>query len=831
LTPDRSHTRALVSALTVLAAISMRAHAARTTTADELILREALVLEPVGESRRSAVHTDAVEARIVGGTWTTPRAADVVELPDGTRRAWTEATAGEDGWLETGAPRGGYALFTVDSETDRIMILHARGHSLVYVNGEPRGGDPYAFGFVRLPVKLRAGPNELLFRVARGRLWARLAEPRAPVRIADFDRTLPDLIVGEGPGVRGAVVIINATEGALEGLTLVAGGGGLPTREARVPPIPPLTVRKVPFWCGGDVPPRAEALDVRLRLSGLEDGSPRVLDEATVRLRVRRPSDRHRRTFSSAIDGSVQYYAVTPMQPPAGSAARPALFLSLHGAGVEAAGQARVYRPKEWGHVVAPTNRRPFGFDWEDWGRLDALEVLRIVCDEYDIDRRRVYLTGHSMGGHGVWHLGATFPDEFAAIGPSAGWESFFSYGGGQRFEDPDPVERILARAANPSDTLLLARNYLHHGVYILHGEEDDNVPAEEGRRMHETLKAFHPDLVYHEEPGAGHWWGNRCCDWPPLFEFFEARRRPPAAEVDHVEFVTASPGISARAHWVGIEAQTRHLAPASVVCDLDRDRRRFEAATDNVAVLSLQLDSLVPDEPIHVTIDGQVLASLAWPDPTAQIWLTRDGERWAASAEPPSPERKGPHRYGPFKDVFRNLVLFVYGTSGSPQENAWAFNKARFDAETFWYRGNGSVDVIADRDFDAAAQPDRNVVLYGNAETNSAWGDLLGHGPVQVRRGAIEIGPRRLAGDDLACLFLRPRPGSDSACVGAVAGSGPAGMRLADRLPYFVSGVSYPDCTVIAPEMLAKGTAGVRVAGFFGTDWTVEAGDFAWRP
>ena len=22
--------------------------------------------------------------------------------------------------------------------------------------------------------------------------------------------------------------------------------------------------------------------------------------------------------------------------------------------------------------VVAPTNRRPFGFDWQDWGRLDA---------------------------------------------------------------------------------------------------------------------------------------------------------------------------------------------------------------------------------------------------------------------------------------------------------------------------------------------------------------------------------------------------------------------------------------------------------------------------
>src|SRR5262249_29261570 len=97
---------------------------------------------------------------------------------------------------------------------------------------------------------------------------------------------------------------------------------------------------------------------------------------------------------------------------------KPALFLTLHGAGVEAIGQADAYAPKTWGHLVAPTNRRPFGFDWEDWGRLDAMEVLELARKELGTDPQRTYLTGHSMGGHGVWHLGATFPDRFAAIGP-----------------------------------------------------------------------------------------------------------------------------------------------------------------------------------------------------------------------------------------------------------------------------------------------------------------------------------------------------------------------------------------------------------------------------
>ena len=72
------------------------------------------------------------------------------------------------------------------------------------------------------------------------------------------------------------------------------------------------------------------------------------------------------------------------------------------------------------------------------------------------------------------------------------------------------------------------------------------------------------------------------------------------------------------------------------------------------------------------------------------------------------------------------------------------------------------AVDVVADTEFDATRDEDRNVVLYGNAETNAAWATLLGDGPVEVRHGRVRIAKRELSGDDLACLLIRPRPGSD---------------------------------------------------------------------
>ena len=177
---------------------------------------------------------------------------------------------------------------------------------------------------------------------------------------------------------------------------------------------------------------------------------------------VRTSHQARKLTFRSDIDGSLQYYASIPALAQAASAKgdsqKTGLVLTLHGAGVEAIGQAEAYAPKPGLHIVAPTNRRPYGFDWEDWGRLDALEVLERAQKALQTDPRRTYLTGHSMGGHGTWHLGVTFPDRFAAIAPSAGWISMWSYAGLTRAEKTTPIDQLVARAGNPGDTLALVR-------------------------------------------------------------------------------------------------------------------------------------------------------------------------------------------------------------------------------------------------------------------------------------------------------------------------------------------------------------------------------------
>ena len=56
-----------------------------------------------------------------------------------------------------------------------------------------------------------------------------------------------------------------------------------------------------------------------------------------------------------------------------------------------------------------------------DLSEADVMNVLALVRQEYNIDSRRIYLMGHSMGGFGTYFLGQKYNDIWAAIAPMSG--------------------------------------------------------------------------------------------------------------------------------------------------------------------------------------------------------------------------------------------------------------------------------------------------------------------------------------------------------------------------------------------------------------------------
>ena len=79
-----------------------------------------------------------------------------------------------------------------------------------------------------------------------------------------------------------------------------------------------------------------------------------------------------------------------------------------------------------------------------------------------------------------------------------------------------------------------------------------------------------------------------------------------------------------------------------------------------------------------------------------------------------------------------------------------------------FYYRANGNVEIIRDRDFVASDYQDRNVIVYGNADNNAAWSALLGDCPLQVRDGSLTLGDKTLSGANYGAYYIYPKHDSD---------------------------------------------------------------------
>lgn len=717
-----------------------------------------------------------------------------------------------------GGGGGGYIYFTYESAKEQAALLNITGNSAVYVNGELHAGDPYSSGWLNIPVTLKKGLNELLVR-SGGMVIAKLIFPIKPIQLNTGDPTLPFIVAGEkNNSLKGAIVVINNSSNPLKNYQLKSNLYGK-EKITNIPFVPAMSTRKVIFDINGETVTSKGEHTCTVTL--LNNG--KAVDEKPVTISSVLAGEQYSNTFISHIDGSLQYYAVTPQSS---SIEKPsALFLSVHGAGVEAIGQARAYKSKDWGNLVAATNRRPRGFNWEDWGRLDALEVLNNAKEKFNPDPSRIYLTGHSMGGHGTWFLGATYPDKWAAIAPCSGYPTLKGYGSADGLipeTGATAMEQLLLRTSNQSDVPKLASNYKPLGVYILHGDSDKVVSVNYARQMKKILADFHKDMSYYEYPGGEHWFGNQSVDWDPLFSFFKWHTRVPDSAMNILDFTTASPGISAAYRWIVIEQQQQPLQYSRIQLSRDKKKKTITGTTENIALLQVNLEDFGSNASITITLDSLNTIPYTTQGYKDIVYLAKKNNEWTVDAKP-SVAEKNPQRNGTFKEPFNYNMVFVYSTKGTVAENNWSYNKARYDAETWYYRGNGAVDIIADKEYFPEKYTGRNIIIYGNANSNSAYNLLLQDCLIRIERNKIIAGAEIMQGDDLAAYFVWPQKKSTVNSVGVIAGTGLKGMNAANANQYFAGASGFPDFMIFSVGMLQSGTNKVKLAGFFDNNWKLS--------
>jgi predicted peptidase len=144
--------------------------------------------------------------------------------------------------------------------------------------------------------------------------------------------------------------------------------------------------------------------------------------------------------------------------------------------------------------VVSPQVAK--GYFWFRESNM-MLAILDEVMKNYRVDKRRVCVTGNSMGAFGAVVLAAREPERFASLVPICG--------------GVDYVDSLRLRDVP---------------IWAFHGEKDPIIPVEESRRLVRLVNEIggHARLTLYSDLGHNCW--DRAYDDPALWEWILAQKK-----------------------------------------------------------------------------------------------------------------------------------------------------------------------------------------------------------------------------------------------------------------------------------------------------------------
>ena len=188
--------------------------------------------------------------------------------------------------------------------------------------------------------------------------------------------------------------------------------------------------------------------------------------------------------YESHADDEMPYRLMTPLG--FDSKKRYPVIISLHGGGGTGADNRK--QLKVWNQQLADKQRRSEFPCYvlapqatELWGESHLKKIKSIIAALPSVDTDRIYMLGHSMGGHGTNILIQLDPHYFAAVAPSAGTG---------RKQDEDFIEASLIKDIP---------------IWAFHGDQDNVCPIEPQRTLFSEMKALGGNMKLTTWAGDGH--------------------------------------------------------------------------------------------------------------------------------------------------------------------------------------------------------------------------------------------------------------------------------------------------------------------------------------
>jgi pimeloyl-ACP methyl ester carboxylesterase len=533
------------------------------------------------------------------------------------------------------------------------------------------------------------------------------------------------------------------------------------------------------------------------------------------------------RGFRSRLDDSPQPYGL--VIPKELDLARPSpLYVWLHGRGDMALDlqfiHARMTSPGQirpaGAIVLHPFGRYCNGF--KSAGEVDVFEAIEAVARAYRIDRDRIVLCGFSMGGAGVWHLGAHFPDRWAAMSPGAGFVDVRRYQNLVPEQFPPWYEQALW---NVYDVPSYVRNLLNIPLIAYSGELDkqkQSADIMERALMQEGLTMTHivgKGVAHKYEPGA-------LADVLARLRVFEQRGIEHHPESIHFQTRTLRYG---RCHWIELLGLGEHWRDARV--DVRRSGMdRVEITTANVTGLRVSCPwPQSPTGPTTVIIDARPIRvdAAAW---TQGVALRKTSAGWRLASDASNPESglaKSPGLQGPIDDAFVEpfLVVRPTGRAAHPAVERWvAEEQARF-VERWRTLFRGQVREVDDKNVTDDQMAKYNLLLWGDPSSNTVLARVVDRLPLAWDATSIRAPGVTWPSEShvLAMIYPNPLPSGRGRYV--VLNSGMTFREAHDRTNS-LQNPKLPDWAVFDLSVPPSDRSAGRVAdaGFFDETWQYKS-------
>ena len=533
--------------------------------------------------------------------------------------------------------------------------------------------------------------------------------------------------------------------------------------------------------------------------------------------------------YESKIDGSYQPYSVVvPAGFGQGDSRPRRLDLWFHGRGESLSENnfltnqqknAGQYTPADT-FVLHPYGRYSNAFKFA--GEIDVLEVLEYVQSRLPVDPDRIAVRGFSMGGAGCWQMAVHYSDRFFAANPGAGFSEtpqFLSFFQGENAAETAPAHQKTLWQMY--DCQPWAANLNQCPTVVYSGEIDRQKQAADV--MEVALDKVGIDMTHIIGPNTAHKIHRDSKIQVESKMAALARAATTARVPDTIHFRTSTLRYH-KMHWIDVRGLAEHWKPASVDAYVLKHEIKIE--TENVTHLRLQFDAGEfpgnSNGPVHVLIDGdEIVGPNVQSDRSVTVELTKADGTWLNQKHQDGVLRKRPHLQGPIDDAFMDSFVFVLpsGRSDDSVVQKWVEAESQH-AMTHWRKHfRGDIRKVLDKDLTQQHIADSNIILFGDAKSNSVIADIIGKLPIEWDSDQIKIGNQSVASKSHVPIMIYPNPQNPDRYV--VLNSGFT-FREYDYLNNARQTAKLPDWALVDVTDGAnfQDPGKIKSAGFFNEQW-----------